>query len=181
LKRFITVLLAAVLSMSQMGVADAAELIPVGRVIGLELCDGSVSVAAFDETLGRTAKDAGLQIGDRILKIDGVCVKDASDVRDALARSDGKVEITVLRGEQEHGLSLTPQITADGPRLGVSLRQGITGLGTVTWYDPVSGSFGALGHGVSNSRGELVSITGGRAFEASVLSVRKGACGNPGL
>jgi len=180
LKRFITVLLAAVLSMSQMGVADAAELIPVGRVIGLELCDGSVSVAAFDETLGRTAKDAGLQIGDRILKIDGVCVKDASDVRDALARSDGKVEITVLRGEQEHGLSLTPQITADGPRLGVSLRQGITGLGTVTWYDPVSGSFGALGHGVSNSRGELVSITGGRAFEASVLSVRKGACGNPG-
>lgn len=180
MKRFITVLLVAVLCLSQMGVADAAELIPVGQVIGLELCDGSVSVAAFDDALGQPAKAAGLQIGDRILKIDGVSVTEASDIRDALARSDGKVEITVLRGDQEYGLSLTPQITADGPRLGVSLRQGITGLGTVTWYDPASGDFGALGHGVSNSRGELIAMTSGRAFAATVLSVKKGTCGSPG-
>ena len=180
MKRFITIALAVVLCLCPVGVAEAAELIPVGRVIGLELCDGSVSVAAFDEVLGQPAKAAGLQLGDRIVKIDGLTIKDASDVRDALARSDGKVDITVLRGEQEHGLSLTPQITAEGPRLGVSLRQGITGLGTVTWYNPTSGRFGALGHGVSNSRGELVAITGGRAFCASVLSVRKGTCGNPG-
>ena len=158
----------------------AANLIPVGRVIGLELRDGSVSVAAFDETLGACAKAAGLQIGDRIVDIDGTAVRCAEDVRSALARSDGRVEITVLRGEQKQALRMNPQITADGPRLGVSLRQGITGLGTVTWYDPATGCFGALGHGVSNNRGQLVAMTEGRAYGATVLSVKRGACGEPG-
>ncbi len=181
MKRLINSMLAAALCVYLMvGQVLAAELIPVGRVIGLELCDGSVSVAAFDENLGAPAKAAGLQIGDRILNIDGTAVKNASDVRNALSRSDGQITITVLRNNEEHGLRLTPQITAEGPRLGVSLRQGITGLGTVTWFDPASGRFGALGHGVSNSRGELVAMTGGRAFDATVLSVKRGICGNPG-
>ena len=158
----------------------AAKLVPVGHVIGLELRDGSVSVAAFDEKLGSSAKAAGLQIGDRIVDIDGVRVGSAEDVRAALERSDGQVDMTVLRGEEKQALSVNPQITADGPRLGVSLRQGITGLGTVTWYDPSTGCFGALGHGVSNSRGELVAMRSGLAYPATVLSVKRGACGEPG-
>ena len=158
----------------------ATALIPVGRVIGLELRDGSVSVAAFDETIGAAAKAAGLQIGDRIVDIDGVAVRCAEDVKAALERSDGHVELTVQRGDEKQALRLDPQITADGPRLGVSLRQGITGLGTVTWYDPATGCFGALGHGVSNSRGELVTMREGRAYDATVLSVKRGTCGDPG-
>ena len=160
--------------------AAAAELIPVGQVIGLELRDGSVSVAAFDETLGAVAKAAGIQIGDRIVDIDGMAVSSAADVRMALERSDGRVELTVLRNGQEQALNLEPLITAEGPRLGISLRQGVTGLGTVTWYDPATGDFGALGHGVSNSRGELVKMVEGYAYDATVVSVKRGACGEPG-
>ena len=45
-------------------------LIPVGRVIGLQLNSGSVTVAAFDDTLGAQARQAGLRIGDEIIRID---------------------------------------------------------------------------------------------------------------
>lgn len=159
---------------------SAAELVPGGQVIGLELRDGSVSVAAFDETLGAPAKAAGIQIGDRIVDIDGVAVTSAADVRTALERSDGRVELTLLRNGKEQAVYMEPLITADGPRLGISLRQGVTGLGTVTWYDAKTGAFGALGHGVSNSRGELVKLVEGYAYDATVLSVKKGACGEPG-
>lgn len=181
MKRFLNSVLAATLCVYLLSMeAFAAKLIPVGEVIGLELRDGSVSVAAFDDKLGASAKAAGLQIGDRIVGIDGVAVGCAEDVRSALLRSDGQVELTVLRGQEKRELCINPQITNDGPRLGVSLRQGTTGLGTVTWYDPATGCFGALGHGVSNSHGQLVAMKEGRAYPATVLSVKRGACGEPG-
>ena len=174
--------LAAVLSLWLLpfGVHAADTLIPVGQVVGLELSNDSVTVAAFDDTLGSCAKDAGLQIGDEILDIDGAVIDSAEDVRQALQRSDGQVQLTVLREESQHQLCLTPQITDSGPRLGVYLRQGITGIGTVTWYDPTSGRFGTLGHGVNDSSGDLVRMTSGKVYPASVLSVKRGVNGKPG-
>lgn len=158
----------------------AASLIPVGQVIGLELADGSVSVAAFDDTLGGTARAAGLMIGDEILTIDGTQIHEAADVRTALERSDGTVELTVKRQDRSHHLALSPKITADGPRLGVHLQQGVTGIGTVTWYDPQTHRFGALGHGVSDKTGKLVDMSDGTAYRATVLSVKQGKRGEPG-
>ena len=157
-----------------------AALIPGGQVVGLELRDDSISVAAFDDTLGAAARDAGLMIGDEILDIDGKDVTDASDVRQALQHSNGQVQMRVLRKNKEHQLTLKPHITAAGPRLGVYLRHGITGIGTVTWYDPASGRYGTLGHGVNDAKGNLVELTSGTLYEADVLSVKRGKCGEPG-
>ncbi len=180
MKKFLSGLLAALCLSLLPAQAQAASLIPVGQVIGLELASGTVTVVGFDEKLGDGAKEAGLQIGDRILDIDGITIKNAKDVHTALKQSKGKVKIVVQRQEKEQTLTLPTQATANGPRLGVSLRQGVTGLGTVTWYDPATGKFGCLGHGVSDSAGELVKMTAGTAYEASVLSVKAGKCGQPG-
>lgn len=163
------------------GEAYAAEnLIPGGQVVGLELRNNSVSIAAFDDALGSAAREAGLQIGDEILQIDGKTVDDAADVRQALTNSDGQVRLRILRKEKEHQLSVTPQITAAGPRLGVYLRQGITGIGTVTWYDPKTGRFGTLGHGVNKADGDLAELSEGTVYEANVVSVKRGKSGEPG-
>lgn len=63
--------------------------------------------------------------------------------------------------------------------MGVYLRQGIAGIGTVTYFDPDTGVFGALGHGVCGSDG-LLNMTRGSAYEASVMEVKKGKSGDPG-
>ena len=161
--------------------ADAARmLIPVGEVIGLELADNTVTVAAFDENLGTAAQDAGLQVGDRILTVNGRAVRTATDVKYALDRSEGTVEITVMRNKKSASIRMVPSITQDGPKLGIYLKQGVTGVGTVTWYDPDTGRFGTLGHGVNTTRGELLNMVSGTAYKAAVVSVRKGTCGNPG-
>ena len=160
----------------------AAELlIPVGKVIGLQLSDDTVTVAAFDDLLGGAARDAGLQIGDEILKIDEQTISCAQDVRSALSLCGGReLALTVRRGGKTHTLHLQPQLKDDEPRLGVYLRQGIAGIGTVTWYDPESGKFGTLGHGVSDGKGNLLKMSRGCAYEAEVIDVRKGKCGDPG-
>ena len=161
------------------GVFASEYLVPVGRVVGLDLSSGTVTVAAFDDG-HPVAKEAGLQAGDQILTINGQKIASAEDVRRALDHSQGTVELVVSRDGTEKTIQLEPQITEDGPRLGVYLRQGITGIGTVTWLDPDTGAFGTLGHGVSDSKGCLLKMTGGSVFPAKVASVQKGRSGAPG-
>lgn len=161
-------------------VSAVSELIPVGKVVGLELEQDQVSIAAFDEELGESARLAGLRLGDVICSIDGIPIKTAEDIRKVLDRSDGMIDIQILRKGEKVGIKLSPVITPDGPKLGLFLRHSITGIGTVTWYDPSSGKFGTLGHGVSNADGELLLTKGGNVYDAKVISVRKGKAGSPG-
>ncbi len=173
-------------------------LIPVGEVIGLRLDSGTVTVAAYDDALGSAAREAGLKIGDQILRIDGTAVHSAEDVRSRLGAKPQ--ELTIRRGGKLTALHLTPCQTGDGPRLGVYLRQGIAtpcqtgdgprlgvylrqgiaGIGTVTFYDPQSGLFGTLGHGVSDAKGKLLPMTQGQAYTARIQAVKKGTSGHPG-
>ena len=155
-------------------------LVPGGQVVGLELLNDTVTVAAFDDSLGQPAKDCGLQIGDRITAINGRVIRTAEDVREALKKTDGNAEITVLRSDKVKTVHLKPAITEDGPKLGVYLKQGITGVGTVTWYDPETGSFGALGHGVNDPDGNLTAMEQGKVYDARVLTVKTGKTGAPG-
>ena len=154
-------------------------LVPGGQVIGLQLTDDSVTVAAFDHTMD-AAKQGGLQIGDEIVSIDEKRIDTAQDVRDALIRSAGQIEMVIRRQSQTHRLTIHPQITADGPKLGVYLKEGVTGIGTVTWYDPDTGNFGTLGHGVHDRTGALLNMVSGQIYDAKVLSVKAGQVGAPG-
>ena len=157
----------------------AQRLVPVGQVIGLQLYNDTVTVAAYDDVLGGAAKAAGLKIGDRIVSINDTPITCAEDVRSALDSGGEELNLTVSRGGKQRALTLTPTQTGDGPRMGVYLRQGIAGIGTVTWYDPDTGAFGALGHGVCDSGG-LLKMTRGSAYEAAVTEVKKGRSGDPG-
>ena len=159
--------------------ARAQTLVAVGKVVGLELRNGTVTVAALDEG-GSAAGEAGILPGDVILSIDGRAVSSGQDVKNALSRSNGTVSVRFLRNGREQALTLQPEITAEGPKLGVFLRQGVTGIGTVTYYDPETGAFATLGHGVNGSGGSLLKMTDGRAYPARVVSVKKGRSGAPG-
>ena len=161
-------------------VFGAQLVVPGGQVIGLELQDHTITVAAFDEALGQAAQSCGLQVGDKITAINGKTVHSVQDVRDVLSRTDGEVALSVTRKGNSKQLRIQPEITENGPRLGVFLKQGITGVGTVTWYDPHSGAFGALGHGVNDCDGKLVEMEQGNVYSASVLTVKTGKVGEPG-
>lgn len=180
MKRKLNALLITLLLFTALPLQAHAQqlLIPVGEVIGLQLLDHTVTVAAYDDVLGHCARDAGLKIGDEILKIGDTDIHSAEDVRGLL---DGEeATVTVRRNGKVCTLTLTPEETGDGYRMGVYLRQGIAGIGTVTFYDPATGTFGALGHGVSSPKGKLLDMTKGYAYEAILNDVKKGRPGEPG-
>ena len=180
-QKILRMIAAAAFAMALAIPASAAELlIPVGRVVGLSVEEGTVTVMGFDETLGIEAREKGILVGDEILTADGETVDSAADLRQALAGSDGSVELELRRGSETIRKTLSPSITDRGPMLGLYLREGITGIGTVTYFDPDSGEFGALGHGVSSSSGQICDMESGEVYAARVVGVRKGEPGAPG-
>ena len=160
--------------------AFAKDLVPVGKVVGLELQDRRVVVVGFDEQEGAAAKAAGVLSGDIIQKINNIEITCTDDVRKALQQANGAVAMQISRAGKTTVVQMNPTITKDGPKLGVYLRQGVTGIGTVTWYDPETKAFGTLGHGVNDSSGNLLSMSDGRVYRAKVTAIKKGKCGEPG-
>ena len=168
--------LCLLLSLSALG-ALPRELIPGGNTIGLELDTQGLSVV---EVSSPAAQKAGIQKGDVLQKIEGKPIFSPQDVSQAAEKSQGApLRLTLLQDGQEKTCTLAPQKTEQGWQLGLLVRQGISGIGTVTYYNTEDGSFGALGHGVSNGKA-LMPLRKGSALPSQVVSVTKGKKGEPG-
>ena len=162
--------------------AEPEALVPVGRTVGLELETDGVYVAGFDEQTGPgPAQRAGLRVGDRITAVDGEALDSAEALRERVERAAGApLTLELERDGRFLSFAVRPEKREEGWRLGLCVRDRIAGLGTVTFYDPETGLFGALGHGVSGGEGCPMAILGGRATETAVTQVRKGEAGAPG-
>ena len=168
--------------------ADFRALVPVGSTIGIELKSDGVSIVglcdvAVDGGSVSPARDAGLQAGDKIVNINGRKIESSADfLTEAAEFSDAPSVLTVQRGGKDMTFTVTPAENEHGAyQLGLWLRDGVSGIGTMTYYDPESGSFGALGHGINdNETGALVDIQSGTITSSEVVDVVKGSEGTPG-
>lgn len=174
----VTLTLLALLVTQALAVVPA-YLIPGGNTVGIKLYTRGLVVTAVSD--GMAAQAAGLKAGDTILAADGDPVRTAQSLCAHL--QEGKpVVLTVLRGEQEAKFLVSPEKTEDGCRLGLTLRDHIAGIGTVTYYDPDSRRFGALGHGVSSAGDlRLTPAASGFVVSSRVVEVRRGSRGTPGM
>ena len=153
------------------GAAATAEyLIPGGFTVGI----------VVDVEAETGAAEAGLKKGDTILKVNGAAAQSVEALREA-AENEQPVLLTVLRDGKEAEYLVTPQKCADGWRLGLLIRDRVAGIGTVTYIDPATGGYGALGHGVNDiGAARLLAVEGGMLVPSSVCDVRKGVRGTPG-
>lgn len=188
--RGLGLLLAAVLTMwPTVAFASPATVVPVGRAVGIKLfSDGVVVVGTSDiATDGgnvNPAKACGLREGDIITHINSTEVDTIEEVSSLLQELEGKtMSIRAIRDEKQ--VQLTAQAvlcSADGAyKLGAWIRDSMAGIGTVTFYDPDTGVFGALGHGVSDvDTLRLMPLSRGAILHSSVTGVEKGQVGTPG-
>ena len=181
-------LLAAWLSLPAYAVQTGEVLVPGGQAVGILLeCDGvlvsSLAEVPTDCGTAAPARDAGMQSGDRIISLNGEPIRCGTDFLAALERLDGSgVTLSFCRGDTEKSVEISPVRDIHGDwKLGLLLRSGINGLGTVTFWDPQTGLYGALGHGVSLPEEQArMSISGGRITSIDVTDVVKGFPGTPG-
>ncbi len=164
------------------------ELVPMGNVVGIELETGGVLVAGFSEVetedgTRSPAAEAGVLSGDMITQIGDRSTRNAAELLSAISSLDGDpVPVKVRREDREILLNVTPARNREGRlQLGLWMRDSVSGIGTLTYYDPESGMFGALGHGINDlDSGKLLPVEGGSITEANVVDVVKGTPGSPG-
>ena len=168
--------------------AWAEELLVGGQAVGIEISADGVIVSGFCEVQTEDgavcpAKEAGFAVGDLIVKMDGEPVRNAEDLIAAAARlGGGEGEAEVLRGGAVRQLSIRPARSETNQwLLGLWLRDGVSGIGTITFVEPHSGLFGALGHSVNDeSSGRSVPLREGWISAAEIVSVSPGVPGTPG-
>ncbi len=159
------------------GAASAATVIPGGGTIGLSLTVDGAAIVSFSRD---EPKRAGLECGDVITAVDGRPVGGVTEVLAAVAASEGRpLRLTVRREGETKDVRLAPVQAETGWQLGLYLRDRLTGIGTVTYYEPDSGTFAALGHGVSEG-GALLPLKEGTALDSEVVSVVRGQDGAAG-
>jgi stage IV sporulation protein B len=73
-----------------------------------------------------------------------------------------------------------PHLSCEKYKLGVTLRDTASGIGTLTFIDPDSGAYGGLGHGVLSNDGSILPIRSGEASGVILGGIKRGECGKPG-
>ncbi len=163
-------------------------VIPLGKAVGIKLFSDGVLVVGLSpvETEAGEAypgRDCGLKAGDVITHINGGEVDTIEEVQALVARSeDEPLTIQAVRGQRQVQLTAAAAENNQGVwQLGVWLRDSMAGIGTMTFYDPDSGVFGALGHGINDvDTAMLMPLESGSIMPASVSDVKKGVGGAPG-
>ncbi len=169
-----------------LGVSAAAageELVPMGDVVGISVASRGAVVSGFEESGDSPAEKAGIITGDVIIAIGGREVASAKEAAEALESMAGKsMNVTVLRHGEKKDVTLTAGDAGEGRGLlGVWLRDTLSGIGTVTYYDPESGEFGALGHPVSDLDSDgVLPVREGVILSATVTDSVAGSRGQPG-
>lgn len=120
--------------------------------------------------------------GDYILEVNGCPVTRKKQLISEIQESQGEtMKLLVSRKGEAIPLSLDPVQTGEEEyKLGIWVRDNTQGIGTMTYIEE-DGTFGALGHGISDTdTGELLDVSGGELYQAQILSIMKGAKGTPG-
>ena len=123
-----------------------------------------------------------LRAGDVIISVAGYEVSSIEDVEKVMTnRGAEPITITARRGENVFTLDATPVLIGEKYKLGVKLKDTASGIGTVTFIDKESGSFGGLGHGIYDiESGELVGLSEGEVTGVLLGGINKGEAGKPG-
>lgn len=163
--------------------AEAKTVIPGGQSIGVVVeTEGLVVIGASDiGTVPSPARLAGLKPGDVITGINGNRISQVDDLLSILGEKS--VKVTYTRDGETRNTTLTPAKDAtDGTyKLGVWVRDSTAGIGTLTFYDPDTGRYGALGHAVTDiDAGIVLPIEGGAIYENSIIDIERGTDGTPG-
>ncbi|ANS74920.1 SpoIVB peptidase [Paenibacillus yonginensis] len=167
------------------------KVIPGGQTIGVKVKSDGILVVGhhqITESQGKISPGeiAGLKLGDLITHLNGIKLTDAKEVSpivEKAGKSKKPLEVTFKRGNEVKTTQLTPGFDAKDKvwRLGLYIRDSAAGVGTLTFYAPKQGVYGALGHVITDMNTQTPIVVGsGQVIQSSVTSISKSENGEPG-
>ena len=140
-------------------------IIPGGESIGIEIKSEGIIVVGFYKVNGKFNKgNPTIKVGDKILEV-----------------QDGEVVLTLERDKKTKKVTLELVKDDSSYKTGLYVKDEITGIGTLTYIDPETKIYGALGHNiVETNTNRLVEVRTGTIFKSSITSIDRSVRGTPG-
>ncbi|MGL4737701.1 MAG: SpoIVB peptidase [Cellulosilyticaceae bacterium] len=163
-------------------------VVPCGQLVGVKIEMEGLGVAGIGpfEANGHEIEPCKekIQQGDMILKVNGEAVSTKEAFKEKIENSGGELlRLTIKRRGEECVIEVTPVYceNEDCYKLGIWIKDTMQGLGTLTYYDPATERFGALGHGITDFEiKKMVPVHEGQMTTARLTSIQKGERGEPG-
>ncbi len=167
------------------------KVYPGGQSIGVKLNTLGVLVVGHhqvDTVEGKQSPGeiAGIQVGDIITKINGESIEQMSDVAPFVqeaGKTGNALDIVITRDKETIETKLIPLKDKQDSsfRIGLYIRDSAAGIGTMTFYDPLTMKYGALGHVISDmDTKKPIVVQDGQIVRSTVTSIEKGSNGVPG-
>lgn len=185
LKKSFLILLLTLSIMPKYALAYSDYIIASGKNIGIELNSKGVVVVGLYKVEGEyPAKNAGLEVGDTITAIDDNKVTTINEMVKFINENNrnNTVVVTYERANKSFETTLTIyKDENDVYKTGLYVKDSITGIGTLTFIDPNTKIFGALGHEIiEKNTGKILEIKDGKIYESTVTSINPSSNGKPG-
>jgi len=176
----------------QVEVMNPIKLIPGGQSIGVTLQTKGVMVVGQAPVVDKTgrkifpAKEAGIEVGDILLKINNQEVRTDQEVSNAINLiGEQKRDANVIFKHQEQILEkiIKPIFCVETGRyrIGLFVRDEAAGIGTLSFIDPVSRQYGALGHVITDAdTNQKIEVFNGKIMASTIYAIEKGKRGHPG-
>lgn len=165
------------------------ELVPCGMTVGVNVPTDGIMVLGTGTVISEDGKEYTpsrgiLKTGDLILKVNEKSIENKEELISAIENSNGKVlKMTIKRDNELLEIYVTP-IKSEidkSYKIGAWVRDETQGIGTITYYNPKSYTFGALGHGITDiDTRKIIPIKNGKIMKAEITSIKKGQRGIPG-
>ena len=184
LKKFFktAIFLLLTFSMPLNALAYSDYIIAGGDNIGIELnASGVLVVGTYDINNYSPAQESGIMIGDTITKVNDKRVYSIEELVSNIGNND-TVKITYERNDKEYSTNLKLIKDSDNVyKTGLYVKDSISGVGTLTFIDPNTNLFGALGHEIiEKNTGKILEIKDGTIYDSTVTSITRSSKGNPG-
>ncbi len=183
-KQILTLIL-LIISMPCTVLAYSDYIYAGGENIGIEVnSKGVVIIGSYNVGNVSPIQDANLKLGDRIISINDKNINNVDDMVSLINENGSKGNITIgfLRGDKKYTTTL--KIIKDNTgiyKTGLYVKDSITGIGTLTFVDPNTKIFGALGHEITlNNTNQLLEVKDGKIFDSKVTSIERSEDGIPG-
>lgn len=172
-----------------MAIPKEIQLYPGGNVVGIKLQTNGPLVVGFSDIENEEqkpyspSKESGINLGDVILAINEIEINSSEFLAETLnSLKLDELDVKIERDGKILYKKVKPVKTYDGKnKIGLWVRDSTAGIGTVTFIDPETGLYGALGHPITDvDTGDIIKISKGNIVNSSIVNVKRGEKGNPG-
>ncbi|PWW05641.1 stage IV sporulation protein B [Paenibacillus cellulosilyticus] len=176
----------------KVNVVPDLHVIPGGQTIGVKVKAAGIMVVGHHLVKGEDGKkvspgeNADIHLGDLITKVDGVAMNDVHKLASVIEQSGESkrpLQLSIKRSGKMIGRQLMPAFDAEDKswRLGLYIRDSAAGVGTLTFYAPDQGVYGALGHVITDmDTQQPIEVGEGQILQSNVRSINKSQNGEPG-